>query len=128
MTQPRLRHYCLGPLESCCRVARDSRSFVRPNALNHGCGLQGIRVAGLQLGVGASSCAVEECFLESGPGLPPYVGRQAKRRLHYKTGKKNFPFKSLLVALSGEPEPFSPIVLEVARAFQVALIQVELLL
>ncbi len=115
MTQPRLRHYCLGPLESCCRVARDSRSFVRPNALNHGCGLQGIRVAGLQLGVGASSCAVEECFLESGPG-------------HYKTGKKNFPFKSLLVALSGEPEPFSPIVLDVARAFQVALIQVELLL
>jgi hypothetical protein len=54
--------------------------------------------------------------------------RQAKRRLHYKTGKKNFPFKSLLVALSGEPEPFSPIVLDVARAFQVALIQVELLL
>jgi len=77
---------------------------------------------------GASSCAVEECFLESGPGLPPYVGRQAKRRPHYKTGKKNFPFKSLLVALSGEPEPFSPIVLDVARAFQVALIQVELLL
>jgi hypothetical protein len=67
-------------------------------------------------------------FLESGPGLPPYGGRQAKRRLHYKTGKKNFPFKSLLVALSGEPEPFSPIVLDVARAFQVALIQVELLL
>jgi hypothetical protein len=67
-------------------------------------------------------------LLESGPGLPPYVGRQAKQRLHYKTGKKNFPFKSLLVALSGEPEPFSPIVLDVARAFQVALIQVELLL
>jgi hypothetical protein len=82
-------------------TAKSARHSAAPNAQNHGCGLQCIRVVGLRFIGRIVICGrgkAQEFFFETDPDPYPYTAPQAKAGFVNKKARK-FPTQKFRIAV-----------------------------